>query len=89
MDFLGTVEETTSEGRVIVKAEALPDVGDMVFDQRRTRMGSVRRIFGPVDGPYVSVSVSDRSLLDGIKGSKIYYEGVTQHGKGKRRNRRD
>jgi RNA-binding protein len=88
MNFLGTVEEIASDGKIIVRCETTPEIGDTVFDQRQTRIGTVKRVFGPVDGPYASVSPT--GTADGnIRGKKLYHEGEMQNGKGKRRYRRD
>lgn len=86
MEFLGTVEEITTEGRIVVKGVAAPEPGDSVFDSKQKRIGTVRRIFGPVDSPYVSVVPSDKTVLANITGKKTYFEGATRHGKNKRRN---
>lgn len=86
MEFLGTAEEITAEGRIIVRSVTAPEPGDPVFDAKHKRIGSVKRIFGPVDSPYVSVVPSDRTVLTDIPGKRTYFEGATRHGKSKRRN---
>ena len=55
MDILGVVEETTCDGRIIIRCDALPDIGDSVF-AKGGRLGTVGRVFGPVDSPYASVN---------------------------------
>ncbi|MCK9323268.1 MAG: Gar1/Naf1 family protein [Candidatus Methanomethylophilaceae archaeon] len=89
MDFLGIVEEVTSDGKAVVRSETLPDVGNLVFDQRERRVGTVKRIFGPVDEPYVSITIEDKTLIMGLKEKKLYFTKGTQNGKDKRRNRRN
>ena len=86
MEYLGYVETVSGNGRFVVKAETVPEINDQLFDQRGTRIGSVKRIFGPVDGPYVTVTASDASILTDIAGKKIYFKGETKYGKGKRRH---
>jgi len=86
MDFLGVVEEVTSDGRMIVIGETAPEIGDSVFDTKKKHIGSVKRIFGPVDKPYVSVVPADKAVLKDISGKKVYFEGATRYGKNKRRN---
>jgi len=87
MECLGTVETVTREGRFVVKAVPTPSVGDAVFDPKGNKIGSVRRIFGPVDGPYITVSCDDPSALDNITGKKVFFKGEVRNAKGKRRNR--
>lgn len=90
MDFLGNVEEITCDGRLIVQCQNLPDIGDPVFDRKQTRIGTIGRVFGPVDGPYASVSISRNDEKPTLpKGSELFFRGKNQNGKGKRRNRRD
>jgi len=85
MEFLGTVAEITAEGRIVIKCAAVPDPGDHVFDSRQKKIGSVKRIFGPVESPYVSVVPSDGTIVKTI-GMKTFFEGAVRHGKNKRRN---
>lgn len=86
MEVLGIVEEITCDGRMIIRCRELPDIGAPVFDNRQTRLGTVGRVFGPVDGPYASVTPEDGPV--GI-GTETYFRGNKQNAKGKRRNRRD
>ena len=86
MDFLGVAEEVTSDGKIIVVGVTAPELGDPVFDSKRKRVGSVKRVFGPVEGPYVSVAPADKAVLTNISGKKVYFEGATSYGKNKRRN---
>jgi RNA-binding protein involved in rRNA processing len=86
MDFLGVAEEITTDGRIIVKGVTTPEIGDTVLDAKNKRIGSVKRIFGPVEGPYISVIPSEKSAVIGMVGKKTYFEGATRNGKNKRRN---
>ncbi len=86
MDCLGFVETVSGDGRFVVKATAAPEANDPVFDSKGTKIGSVKRIFGPVDGPYVTVVPIDKSILADILGKKIYYRGEAKYGKDKRRH---
>lgn len=85
MDFLGTVEGVSSEGRLIVRCEQVPDIGDTVLDQNQKRVGTVKRVFGPVNEPYASVSPAE-GLPKNVSGKKLYYSRRVKDGKAKRRN---
>ena len=87
MDFFGTVEEITTDGRLIIQCKKLPDIGDPVFDSRQSRIGTVGKIFGPVDEPYASVNTGKDVRTP--KGTELFFRGKRQNGKGKRGNRRD
>lgn len=86
MEKLGIIEEITCDGRIIVRCSNLPEIGDAVFF-RNERIGSVGRIFGPVDEPYVSVSPVGKARAD--KGGMTFFTGRKRDAKDKRRNRRD
>ncbi len=89
MDFLGRVEEITCDGRLIVQCDNLPEIGDSVFDNRQNRLGVVNKVFGPVDGPYVSVTPEKKIDTSALRGAETFFRGREQNGKGKRRNRRN
>ena len=70
MELLGIVEGITSEGHALVKCVSAPELGSAVFDKNRNRIGSVKRVLGPVDGPYASVS--GEGVRGSLKGAKVY-----------------
>ena len=86
MEKLGVIEEITCDGRMIVRCSALPDIGDQVFC-KGNKIGSVGRIFGPVDEPYASVNPIQDATAG--KGSTTFFMGRKRDAKDKRRNRRD
>lgn len=86
MDFLGTVYGTTSEGHIIVRCGEAPAIGTAVFDDDRKRVGVVKRVFGPVDGPYASVRAQGE-VRRIAEGRKLYFNRRNKSdGKTKRRN---
>ena len=88
MNYLGKIEEITTDGRLIVECEDLPDIGNQVFDNKDRKIGRVGRVFGPVDAPYASIDVDKESKRPTI-GTELFFKGRDKNGKGKRRNRRD
>ncbi len=88
MDFLGKVSELTADGRIIVKCSETPEIGESVFDCKENKIGIVKRVFGPVDGPYASVEART-TLSDKIRGTDLYTRGGNKHGKAKGRSRRN
>jgi len=90
MEFLGMVDETADNGiAVVIGAGNDPDIGNHVFDSKKNKIGTVKRIFGPVNEPFITVAVDDAAILKGLKGKELYVTRRTQNGKDKRRNRRD
>lgn len=84
MDILGVVEEISADGRLIVRCDNLPELGDRVCDASNKDVGVVGRIMGPVDTPYASVN-PERGKA-GI-GDKLFIVRRKANAKGKRRNR--
>jgi RNA-binding protein len=89
MRFLGSVQEVTFEGKLIVRGSFAPFPKSRVLDNRQRPLGRVVRVFGPVDSPYVSVEPGgDVSLLSAV-GKQVYVEEVENYAKTKGRDRRD
>jgi len=90
MEFLGKVDGTADDGTaVVIGTEAIPEIGNPVFDSDKRRVGAVRRVFGPVKEPFVLVSVEDAAASGRLRGKDLYVIRRTQNGKDKRRYRRD
>lgn len=90
MELLGTADRITENGRIVVIGSSeVPDIGNPVFDSSNNRIGTVKRIFGPIDEPYISVTVDDPARVERIVGKELYTTRRSQNGKDKRRNRRD
>lgn len=87
MKFLGTVEEIAFDGKLIVRGAFAPRLRAKVVDNRKRTLGHVRRVFGPVDSPYISVEPAGGQSMLAILGKQVYVEGVEEYGKGKGRNR--
>ncbi len=57
MRKIGRVLHIASSGKAVVKAERVPKVGEVVFDEKQRQMGKVFDVFGPTGAPYVAVDV--------------------------------
>ena len=89
MNYLGDVETVTDDGKIVVKAVTTPEVNSPVFDSRERRIGTVKRIFGPVDSPYVTILPVAKGDLDRLMNEKTYLMGEMKNGKGKGRRGRN
>ncbi len=89
MDLLGIVEEITTDGKIVLRCQTTPEIGNAVFDQKNRRVGTIKRIFGPVDTPYSTVIVEEGYTVRDLKNKPLYFTKGAQYGKNKRRNRRD
>ncbi|MCQ2079427.1 MAG: Gar1/Naf1 family protein [archaeon] len=87
MEILGIVEGITSEGHALVKCVNLPDLGTAVFDAERNRVGTVRRVLGPVDEPYASIS--GEGMRPALKGKKLFFNPSGNDGRNKRKGRKN
>ena len=89
MKFLGSIQEVTFEGNLIVRGSFAPMLRSLILDNRQKPIGRVVKVFGPVDSPYVSiVPGADFSLLSAA-GKQVYVEEVENYAKTKGRDRRD
>ena len=89
MEYLGDVETITHDGRIVVRAVSTPDVNNAVFDSHEHKIGTVKRVFGPVDSPYVTILPVTKGDLSGLLNKKTYLKGEKRDGKGKGRRGRD
>ncbi|NLK26403.1 MAG: hypothetical protein GX307_07525 [Euryarchaeota archaeon] len=89
MRILGVIQDITYDGRLVVRGGFAPRPRDRVMDYRKRPLGQVRRVFGPVDSPYVIIEPTGRNSLLGSVGKRVYIEEVKHYGKGKRRGRRN
>ena len=86
MELLGNVETVSGEGRFVVRSVSAPEMNEAVYDASGNRLGIVKRIFGPVEGPYVTVNANEGIELTDICGIKVYHKGETKNAKGKRKH---
>jgi RNA-binding protein len=89
MKLLGVIQDITYDGRLVVRGTFAPYPRARIVDNRNKPLGQVRRVFGPVDSPYVLVDPTGKNSLLGTVGKQVYIEEVEQYAKGKRRDRRD
>ena len=88
MEYLGDVETVTSDGKLVIRAVSAPDVNNAVFNEREQRIDTVKRVFGPVDSPYVTVVPAIKGDLNGLLNKKTYLKGERKDAKGNGRRRR-
>ena len=85
MESLGCVETVSGEGRFVVKAVTVPEMNETVYTRDGKKLGTVKRIFGPVEGPYVTVASIDGDAGD-ITGIEVYRKGEIKNAKRKRKD---
>lgn len=73
MKKLGTVHNLSYHGDLIVKAAFAPPPGTVILDARGRALGRVRRVFGPVAGPYVTVQPQRPPGLQVVR-SEVFVE---------------
>ncbi len=87
MELLGIVEGITSEGHALVRCDNLPGLGSAVFDSEKRRVGTVKRILGPVDAPYASVA--GEGVRPALQGKKLFFNQSEKDGGRKRKGRKN
>ena len=85
MQFLGQVETVTNDGKLVVRAVNTPEINNTVYDSRERKIGTVKRVFGPVDSPYVTIAPVVKDDLNELLNMKTYYKGESRNGKVKGR----
>lgn len=71
MKRLGTVENLSYDGAMLVRAAFAPAPGTRVFDKRQRALGRVTKVFGPVREPFASVRPEAKVALS-LLGSDVY-----------------
>ena len=89
MQFLGEVETITNDGKIVVRAVNTPEISNTVYDSRERKIGTVKRVFGPVDNPYVTVAPTVKDDLNGLLNKETYFRGENKDGKNKGRRGRN
>lgn len=88
MKFLGTVYDITDDGRLIVECSEVPEIGETAYDRKENKVGTVKKVFGPVDGPYASVETGN-AASEKLRGVDLFIKGGKENGKAKGRSRRN
>jgi len=86
--FLGIVDVVTKDGDIVTICGDAPTAGEIAYDSDQRRIGPIRRIFGPVERPYVTIT-NEKPVSAIRKGDEIYLKRGTSNGKDKRGNRRN
>lgn len=83
---LGIVETISGDIRFVVKAGTVPRPDADVYDSADRKIGNVKRIFGPVDGPYVTVACCNGETAEKLLGKSVFIKGEDRDGKRKNKN---
>ncbi len=67
--LLGMVYRS-DKGKMLVKASAIPRLGDKVFDSRLREIGYVSNVLGPASSPFVIVKLTKDIELP--EGAEVY-----------------
>lgn len=59
---IGKVVKVTRNGKLVVKAEAIPKLGAEVHDASTSLVGYVDDVIGPVASPYIIVRTSGQKV---------------------------
>jgi len=87
MKRLGIVENLSYDGTVLVRSEFAPPLGAPVMDKREKHLGSVVKVFGPVQQPFTAIRPAQAPAL-GLVGTDVYMQERTPHAQQKDRGNR-
>ncbi|UCE37058.1 MAG: H/ACA RNA-protein complex protein Gar1 [Thermoplasmata archaeon] len=73
MQELGLIKGLGYDGNLLVLGKLTPKLNSKVVDNSKKIVGTVTRVFGPVDSPYISIKVpkNQKPTLD-IVGKVVY-----------------
>ena len=72
MKTLGVVQDITRTGELLVKGERANVRRGPVFDGRKRRIGRIKRVFGPVDSPYILVVPNSGLNLNSMLNQRVF-----------------
>ncbi len=72
MKTLGVVQDITRTGEILVKGERTNIRRGPVFDGRKRRIGRIKRVFGPVDSPYILVVPNSDLNLNSMLNQRVF-----------------
>ena len=72
MNKLGNVKNVIHDGHILVRCSETFRPGTPVFDSRGNEVGKVARVFGPVNGPYITVKPKGQVDALGLLNSSLY-----------------
>ncbi|MEM1508524.1 MAG: Gar1/Naf1 family protein [Thermofilaceae archaeon] len=77
---IGKIVKVTHNGKLIVKAEAIPKLGAEVHDASTSLVGYVDDIIGPVASPYIVVRASGQGIKqpEHLMNRMLYTVSVTK-----------
>ena len=81
MKKLGTVKNIIHDGTILLEAEETSRPGTPIYDSRGEMVGTVARVFGPVNKPYVSVKPKGQFDALSIMNSSLYAGDLPGHKK--------
>lgn len=86
--LMGRVMVISSHGNLVLRSSFAPDIGSIVYDERKRVIGKVARVFGPVIQPYVAVSPRDKKEAQRFVGKNLYVGEGRNGGKQKKEGKR-
>lgn len=90
MKFLGISLHVANSGKLIARIDKTPNIGGIVFDSNKNKIGKVNYIFGPTKKPYASIRLfksADIKRIQRKSGEKLFVSRPKQK-KSKRRGKK-
>ncbi|MCC6003156.1 MAG: Gar1/Naf1 family protein [Thermofilum sp.] len=76
MQLIGRARLFSKNRNLVVEAEAIPPVGEKVYDEKAMLVGYVYDVIGPVSSPFVLVKVDEsRWKPESLIGKLLYWSG--------------
>ncbi|MFQ6059712.1 MAG: H/ACA ribonucleoprotein complex subunit GAR1 [Thermoplasmata archaeon] len=72
MRRLGVITDITYSGHLLVEADFAPQIGEIVLDSRKRKLGEVVRVFGPTKAPFVTIKPSEKKTSFDLVGKELF-----------------
>jgi len=56
MKYIGKIDDIIFNGRFLVRTTFKPEIGAIVVDKHKKKLGKIYQIIGPIKAPYVTIN---------------------------------
>ncbi len=69
---IGVITHITKSNNIVIKAEEIPEINEVVYLKNKSEIGRVIEVFGPVSSPFILVKYNGKSEV--VEGKEVFIE---------------
>ena len=69
---IGDITHITKSNNIVIKAEEIPEINEVVYLKNKSEIGRVIEVFGPVSSPFILVKYNGKSEV--VEGKEVFIE---------------